>query len=187
MQSDYEVAREAGASSDPSWHSDSDESDATNTTACTPREGAQYGYRGTRVGRSTKNPGPYDSASTQPEPAIEGTLYAGCKDGTTFCLRASKVARDGRWQAGHKPRMTGSGREDNGGAMPNWLLKFGNRLRTEELHRLREMAEGKLQSAGLTHTKKSSIPAPSVESTRVTHLAHDNPPHSHCTSTDSHR
>ena len=43
MPSDHDAAREAGASPDPSWRSDSDESDATNTTASTHRESALYG------------------------------------------------------------------------------------------------------------------------------------------------
>ena len=80
--------------------------------------------------------------------------------------------------------MTGSGRKDIGGALTNWLLKFGSRLRMEELHRLREIAEGKSQSASLTHVEKSPIPAPSIEIARVAHFANDDSPHSECTSTD---
>ena len=92
--------RSCSASPDPSWHSDSDESDVTNTTASTPRESAQYGYRGTRV-EEALNPGHTTPPSHSMESAIETTLYAGCKDATTLRLRASKVARDGwRWQAG---------------------------------------------------------------------------------------
>ena len=86
MQPDHEAAREAGASPDPSWHSDSDESDATNTTASTPRKSAQYDYRGTRVGEAL-NPGPTTPPSHSMESAIETTLCAGCKDGTTLRLR----------------------------------------------------------------------------------------------------
>ena len=46
MQSDYEMEREAGATPDPSWHSETDASASSNT----PREIAQHGYRGTRAG-----------------------------------------------------------------------------------------------------------------------------------------
>ena len=59
----------------------------------------------------------------------------------------------------------------------NWLLKFGSRLRMEELHRLHQQAEGKPQCANLALVEKSSIPAPSIE------IANDDPPHSQCTST----
>ena len=130
-------------------------------------------------GRGTK-PWSRDSPSHSMESAIETTLYAGCKDGTTLRLRAFKVARDGwRWQAGHKPRLTGSGRKDIGGALMNWLLKFGSQLRMEELRRVRELAEGKSQRANQTLVEKSSIPAPSIEIARVANV---DPPHSQCTS-----
>ena len=75
MQPDHEAAREAGASPDPSWHSDSDESDATNTTASTPRESPQYGYRGTRVGEAL-NPGP----TTPPPPPSHTHTQHGASD-----------------------------------------------------------------------------------------------------------
>ena len=65
----------------------------------------------------------------------------------------------------------------------NWLLKFGSQLRMEELHRLRELAEGKSQCANQTLAEKSSIPAPSIETTRVAHFANVAPPHSQYTST----
>ena len=41
----------------------------------------------------------------------------------------------------------------------NWLLKFGSQLRMEELHRLRELAEGRSQCANQTLAEKSSTPA----------------------------
>ena len=92
MQSDYEVSREAGASPDPSWHSDSDESDATNTTASTPRENAQYGFES---GRSTK-PRPHDSALTQ----------HGASD-RDYALRGMQ-----RWEPPRWPAMDGDGKLD---------------------------------------------------------------------------
>ena len=55
MQSDDEVEREAGATPDPSWHSETDVSATTNTTASTPREIARYGYREERLGEA-RNP-----------------------------------------------------------------------------------------------------------------------------------
>ena len=73
MQSDCEAAREVGASPDPSWHSDSDVSDATNTTASTPRESALYGYNGTRVG-GAQNPGPTTSSAHTVEPATSRSM-----------------------------------------------------------------------------------------------------------------
>ena len=103
MQSDYEVEREAGA--DPSWHSDSDVSTSTYTTASTSCESAQRGHRGTMVGE-VRDPCPVTlrPSPRSPEEAIETMHHAGCKDGTTLRLRASEVARDGwRWQTGHKP------------------------------------------------------------------------------------
>ena len=165
-----EIGSEDSLWQDPSWHIESDESDTSNTTASTPRESAQYAYEGTRVGEAQKIP-----SSHSVEPAIETTLYAGCKDGTTLRPRASKLARDGwRWQAGQTEDdgLRGKGhRWSSDGLAP----EFGSRLRMEELRRLRETAEGKSQSASLIHAEKSSIPAPSIEIPRVAH--------SQCTST----
>ena len=158
MQPDHEAAREAGASPDPSWHSDSDESDATNTTASTPRECAQYGYRYTRVGEA-QHPSSTTSSTHSIEPASETTTYAGCKDGTTLRPEVSKVARDGwRWSA----------------ADCVW-------------RRYIDYARWRRESRSVPIRllwKKSSIPAPSIEIARVAHLAHAHPPDSQCTSTD---
>ena len=106
MQSDCNVEREAGASPDPSWHSETDASTSTCTTAC----------RGTRVEKHlTRAPRPPSPPPHSPESAIETMHYAGWKDGTTLCLRASKVevasrtqtSDDGHRDEGHRRSSDG--------------------------------------------------------------------------------
>ena len=153
-QSDYEVAREAGASPDPSWHSDSNESDATNTTTSTHRRGRSIRTQRHESGRSTK-PWPYDFPTHRIEPVPETTTYAGCKDGTTPRLGASKVARDG-WRSASWTQTLVDGVWEKGEwwSLDEQAPKFGSRLRMEELHRLRELAEGKSQCAKQTLVEK---------------------------------
>ena len=134
MQSDHEVARSEPAESDTTAFT----SARAHNTDTEAREWEKHKIPAPRLR-------PHTASSHQSNHAPRGmqrrddTTPEGVEGGPR--RMEVKTMVDGVWEKGR------------------WLLKFGSRLRVEELYRLRELAEGKSQCANQTLVEQSSIPS----------------------------